>query len=209
MLKTPIKLALLIGASVLLTHHASANLIVNGSFENTPGLNQGTWGLFCAGQVPGWDPVGTTPLEIGLGTTYGVTGYVGNNVMELDSTANVTVDQIVGTSGGSYTLSFLFARRNGVSSSSCSFDVYWNGGLQTSITPTSTAMSLFSMTVTGAALNTLEFRGTGASDSLGGILDDVQLDAAVPEPTTIIAGALLLLPFGASTLRILRKRQAV
>jgi len=28
----------------------------------------------------------------------------------------------------------------------------------------------------------------------------------VPEPTTIIAGALLLLPFGASTLRILRKR---
>ena len=29
---------------------------------------------------------------------------------------------------------------------------------------------------------------------------------AVPEPTTIIAGALLLLPFGASTLRILRKR---
>ena len=30
--------------------------------------------------------------------------------------------------------------------------------------------------------------------------------AAVPEPTTMIAGALLLLPFGASTLRILRKR---
>jgi hypothetical protein len=30
---------------------------------------------------------------------------------------------------------------------------------------------------------------------------------AVPEPTSIIAGALLLLPFGASTLRILRKRQ--
>ena len=29
----------------------------------------------------------------------------------------------------------------------------------------------------------------------------------VPEPTTIIAGALLLLPFGASTLRILRKNR--
>jgi hypothetical protein len=29
----------------------------------------------------------------------------------------------------------------------------------------------------------------------------------VPEPTTVLAGALLLLPFGASTLRILRKRQ--
>jgi len=32
--------------------------------------------------------------------------------------------------------------------------------------------------------------------------------APVPEPTTVLAGALLLLPFGASTLRILRKRQA-
>ena len=30
----------------------------------------------------------------------------------------------------------------------------------------------------------------------------------VPEPTTMIAGALLLLPFGVSTLRILRKRKA-
>jgi len=32
--------------------------------------------------------------------------------------------------------------------------------------------------------------------------------SAVPEPTTVIAGALLLLPFGASTLRILRKSRA-
>ena len=30
---------------------------------------------------------------------------------------------------------------------------------------------------------------------------------AVPEPTTMIAGALLLLPFGASTIRILRRKQ--
>lgn len=31
--------------------------------------------------------------------------------------------------------------------------------------------------------------------------------AAVPEPSTVVAGALLLLPFGVSTLRILRKKQ--
>ena len=30
----------------------------------------------------------------------------------------------------------------------------------------------------------------------------------VPEPTTLIAGALLLLPFGASTLRVLRRNRA-
>jgi len=36
---------------------------------------------------------------------------------------------------------------------------------------------------------------------------NVSAVSAVPEPTTMIAGALLLLPFGASTLRVLRKRQ--
>jgi len=30
----------------------------------------------------------------------------------------------------------------------------------------------------------------------------------VPEPSTVIAGMLLLLPFGASTLRVLRKNRA-
>jgi hypothetical protein len=30
----------------------------------------------------------------------------------------------------------------------------------------------------------------------------------VPEPTTMVAGVLLLLPFGASTLRVLRKNRA-
>ena len=39
-------------------------------------------------------------------------------------------------------------------------------------------------------------------------MDDISL-VAVPEPTTMIAGALLLLPFGASTLRMLRKNHAV
>jgi hypothetical protein len=44
--------------------------------------------------------------------------------------------------------------------------------------------------------------GADYSDNSGRL--DVQL-TVVPEPTTMIAGALLLLPFGASTLRILRK----
>jgi hypothetical protein len=40
-------------------------------------------------------------------------------------------------------------------------------------------------------------------------VDNVSILAApVPEPTTLIAGALLLLPFGASTLRRLRKSRA-
>jgi len=51
----------------------------------------------------------------------------------------------------------------------------------------------------------------GSPTGFGAVIDNVSLNAvplnAVPEPTTIIAGALLLLPFGASALRILRRNR--
>ena len=47
--------------------------------------------------------------------------------------------------------------------------------------------------------------GTGPN---GTKLDDVSMEVqVVPEPTTIIAGISMLLPFGAGTLRMLRKKQ--
>jgi hypothetical protein len=52
--------------------------------------------------------------------------------------------------------------------------------------------------------------GTGAPGDGAGAGDDQEfflLGTPVPESTTLIAGALLLLPFGASTLRILRKNR--
>jgi hypothetical protein len=49
---------------------------------------------------------------------------------------------------------------------------------------------------------------TTEADLIGLVSPDGQsYVVAVPEPSTMLAGALLLLPFGASTLRILRKRQ--
>jgi hypothetical protein len=38
--------------------------------------------------------------------------------------------------------------------------------------------------------------------------DFITKGTAIPEPTTMLAGALLLIPFGASTLRMLRRRKA-
>jgi len=84
---------------------ANAIPIVNGSFED-PLLGTGQWGLYWS--IPGWTATGNRQIEIGRGTVYGVTGYDGNNVMELDSTGNAIVSQIVATAGGSYTLSFLY-----------------------------------------------------------------------------------------------------
>ncbi|NOS70499.1 MAG: hypothetical protein HOP33_11270 [Verrucomicrobia bacterium] len=58
---------------------------------------------------------------------------------------------------------------------------------------------------TGSLLQPLLANGqpnSGAQEMMG------TLTAPVPEPTTIIAGALLLLPFGASTIRFLRRNVA-
>ena len=49
---------------------------------------------------------------------------------------------------------------------------------------------------------------TAVNDSGGSITYQITPQIhSVPEPTTMFAGALLLLPFGAGTLRILRRRQ--
>jgi len=45
--------------------------------------------------------------------------------------------------------------------------------------------------------------------AINGTTYDFELAAPVPEPSTMIAGALMLLPFGASALRILRKEKSV
>ena len=132
--------------------------------------------------------------------------------MELDSTANVKVDQNV-VANGTYTLSFLYAARAGVDQTSDTFEVTL-GTYTFAFSPTSTAMTLFTTTVTGlTGGNILSFVGTGTSDSYGALIDNVQLNetlpptASVPEPSTWVAGMLLVLPFGIHGLRALRMRQ--
>jgi hypothetical protein len=205
------KLALALGLGALTASQASANLVVNGSFETadlTSGHNNGAgqWDYFYNGvnSLTGWaSSDANIPLEVGLGSVYGVTGYDGNNVMELDSTVNVAVNQSLAPAGGTYQLSFLYALRSGVDPTSGTMAVIWDGNT-INLAPTSSAMTLYTATVTANGHDTLEFDGTGTSDSYGAILDDVSL-TAVPEPTTIVAGALMLLPLGVSAMRIMRK----
>jgi hypothetical protein len=64
----------------------------------------------------------------------------------------------------------------------------------------------FNPNATGNYAFSLEADKAGSSIGESDITVDV---AAVPEPSTILAGALLLLPFGASALRKLRKNRAV
>lgn len=79
------------------------------------------------------------------------------------------------------------------------------GGYTTTISGTAAINTAYANML--ASLPTLT-----ATANLRGLVDEVVPNnyqgyvVPVPEPTTLIAGALLLLPFGASTLRILRRK---
>lgn len=188
---------------------ANANIVVNGSFEQHDAFQSNPqWSYFygtSGNQVTGWSSTSTSiPLEVGRASVYGVSGQAGLDVMELDSTANVGATQILATPGGLLNFSFLYAARSGQVATS-TFSVYWNGNLVTSFAPNSTVMTQYSAQLTALASNTLEFRGTGSSDSYGALIDDVNL-TPVPEPSTYVAGILLALPVIAQGLRTRRNR---
>jgi hypothetical protein len=80
-----------------------------------------------------------------------------------------------------------------------------------------TLSQLDSIAYGGTTFGQLEVYETGVeigdwaiSDSIGATADIESITiSSVPEPTTIISGALLLLPLGVSTIRRLRKQRAV
>jgi hypothetical protein len=176
---------------------SDANSIINGSFElpdcDVAGAcSSGSWGLFES--IPGWtSPVGV--IEIGEFSLYGVTGQHGDQVLELDSTGNATVAQVV-AGPGVFQLSFLYADRNNALTET--FDVYWNNALLASFNPAanppSGVMQLFNTQVIAVAGNNeLAFVSTGAGDSLGALIDDVQLNQ-VPDggATALLLGVGVL-----------------
>jgi hypothetical protein len=73
-----------------------------------------------------------------------------------------------------------------------------------------TALSLNDLTIKNDAGNNnygVFVLNTSTTDRQGNTTYYQPLLGIVPEPSTVVAGALLLLPFGVSTLRILRKKQ--
>jgi len=149
----------------------------------------------------------------------------GGNFVALDADWNQgpISQQITGlTSGGQYTLSFYMALAQQYGSPNAfngpnSAYITASLGSQSQTTPT---LYIPGTAPSGWVQESLSFTATGSSELLsflagspdGGeppfiLLDGVSL-TAVPEPTTIIAAGLLLLPIGASLRRILRKSTA-
>lgn len=188
------KLAIL-AACLAAPFTAQANLINNGSFEQT-GLNNGQWSVYHT--VAGWQ-LGGPGLE--LRNNVAGAAYDGHNYAELDSTGNSSIwQQMVTQSGLNYAVSFAYAPRAGVGAASNGIDVYWDNTLLASLTGNGVGhngnlWNVYTFFVTASGpLSTLRFVATGASDSLGGSLDAVSVN--VPEPAMLGLFGLGLLGLG-------------
>jgi hypothetical protein len=184
-------------ACLLAALPAQGNLIVNEGFE-TGSLSP--WTTIGAGAAG----VFSFPAGIAHTGTYGVSLGAPLSPTPAGGISQTVVGLVAGQT---YLLDF-WARvalgdGNGVSLS-VTLD-----GLPASIFSLSgaTGYTEFTATFTPTAAGDLSFLAANTGTAATKVyLDDVSL-TAVPEPSTMIAGALLLLPFAASTLRKLRKNR--
>ena len=183
------KIALLLALAAL-PSLANANVVVNGSFESDAQAN-GSWGIYS--NLTGW--TGSAELRNNVVGT----ASEGVNFVELDTTANSTIFQMINTTVGSeYTLNFDFSPRAGVASNSNPIRAFWNNVLLTTVTGSGIGKSgnnwvTLEFSVFGTGNDKLTFSAAGISDSLGGRLDNVSLISAVPEADT---SAMMLLGLG-------------
>jgi hypothetical protein len=169
---------------------AQSNLLVNGSFEN-PSING--WSTYDS--IQGWTAEsfsidGQTeynPIEVGNGGIYGVSGFDGNNIAELNSNGRSKISQTISglSAGEQLNLSFLAGMRGDGSTNK--IEVLWNDQAVGTYSPTSSVMSLDSLNVTAlAGTNKLSFESVGNESSIGGVIDNAKLQA-VPEPAPFAA----------------------
>lgn len=167
----------------------SGNLLNNGGFES-PSLEGGAFQYTF--DVPSWVITSQAVAEVQNQHFY--TAVEGNQWLELDSDQNYNIAQTVETSSASqYVISLEYSPRPGHEGSTSAVEVYWNGQLLETLTSETAEWSLHSYTVTGGSEeSTIEFRGAGASDFFGGLIDDVsvrEVRAATTSNDTINGGA--------------------
>lgn len=161
---------------------SASSLIINGSFEAPP-QPPGTYGTYA--NLPGWTG-GANGIE--LRDNVAGTAFDGLNFVELDTTANSSMFQTVATTAGqAYNLSFAYAPRANVPASSNGIEAFWDSTLLGTFTGdgfVSSAWNVFNFSVLGTGSDTLKFAAVGRSDSYGGSLDAVALNAT-PLPAAL------------------------
>jgi hypothetical protein len=206
-----------------LAFSADAALLVNGDFEVPIQQNNSSQFLPVGTIIPGWTVIGNGGVNVDQ--TFSPTPFwPGNLTQFMDLTGNtggggIQSDPFATTVGQSYTVTFDAFNGSLVSPGTpwigSAFSLQASGGVlvnysgASDVLPGVPTVITYSFTA-DANTSTLTFMDTSLFDSNAGWIDNVNLThvlTPVPEPTTMVAGALLLLPFGASTLRMLRRKQ--
>ncbi|HET9644988.1 MAG TPA: PEP-CTERM sorting domain-containing protein [Burkholderiaceae bacterium] len=194
------KTLLIITALAAVPVAASANLVVNGSFEANQ-LPGGSWGVISS--LTGW----TGDPNIELRNNVDGTAEDGKQFVELDTFGNSAMYQQITGAPGKYTLSFWYSPRLGVGPGSNGLRVWFDGKHVTNLLTGDSGVGLndndwrlFSEDVDFDGSGQLRFAALGQSDGVGGSLDNVSLTPSllpvagdVPEPATLaLTGAALV-----------------
>lgn len=177
---------------------ASADLVINGGFEQGPGAPPGLYTNLLAGStdLTGW-VVGGESIDIhDTGHTAAHSGQYSVDLAGFNLPGSIT-QTIATTPGGTYTLSFWYAGHpyhpyGGPALA----DVFFDGALVTLVArppaPSTTDMNWVNFTAdvtTTSSLTDLSFVSLTPNGSV--IIDDVSLNA-VPTPGALAAGSLAL-----------------
>ena len=205
---------------------SQANLITNGSFENGNFVDNGisltdnTMELGAgATDITGWTVTTTSIAWIATPNPFGLTGSAGSSRF-LDLTgyhtepyggvaASTAITTVIGQQ---YRLGFDLGSDPTYNTSNPVLQVSGTDISPVNFTATTIGSpnhwDSFSLVFTASSTSiVLSFAGIAPPNGQNYVgLDNISL-VVVPETTTIIAGALLLLPFGASTIRHLRKNR--
>ena len=204
---------------------ASASVTISGSDFNNPALVGSFNGTYVAGS-PGYMHLAYTgPNDnavVGAKGPFGALGalnmsfnfsnLIGDNGNGPYAAFGVSVNGLWDNSAQE----FLIIAKSGNQINGATLIHVLNVNNNTDYISVSSSVSLAS--ILGTTYNGVEFGDMqvlrayadfGAATGSGTVSGSVDINSitvsAVPEPTTMIAGALLLLPFGASTIRLLRK----
>ncbi|WP_422491401.1 DUF642 domain-containing protein [Endozoicomonas sp. ALE010] len=157
------------------TSQYSTNLLVNGSFERHGYLKYGDWGVFR--HIPGWVAL-KNKFEI---QTSGVSQAAtdGKAVLELDAHRKALIAQWVETvPGDQYLLILDYSPRVEVDSkpTTNNIDVYWGHEKITTLEGDKVGWKTLQFELSAKYnLSKLAFHAVGESDSVGGLIDNVQL----------------------------------
>lgn len=217
-------------AAVALAGTAQA-AVVNGSFEMDPGVpgqtgNSGTrtvdfatmptigdsWGFWQS--VPGWQTGSSRGVEIQTNRTLStIDAHSGSYHAELDTNGNSSIFQDIFLSAGRYVLSFWYSPRVAQADTN---DISYSldglvSGIASSATPGAKVGEWLqiqkNLEVERSDIYTLGFFAGGASDTYGGLLDDVSVDRVASTP--LPAGSVLALTALGGLLLLRRRRTPV